>query len=244
MISKIKSIINDYKLLLRNVPALVTVIFVFGTFVMNAAAAKLIFNLGPVAGTGGIILSWLPFLCMDVVSKRFNARASILLNILSAVFNILATVFLAIVAAIPTPGSDYSAFNSVYGAVWFIVLSSNVAFILSGVVNSLLNVSIGKLFKNKTSGAEFFTRSAVSTFVGQTVDNFLFMWLLYGIFAPRFWGMASMSIVTCIGTGILGGLLELACELIFAPVGYRIVRNWEKNDVGREYLDAHDISAN
>ena len=237
MISKFKSLVADYKVLLRSVPALVTVAFVCGTLAMNLAAAKVIFNVGIVAGTGGIILSFLPFLCMDVVSKHFNARASILLNILSSAFNILVTVFLAVVAAIPTE-QDYSAFNSTFGAVWFIVLSSNVAFILSGVVNSFLNVSIGKLFK-KTSGAEFFTRSAISTFIGQVVDNFIFMWLLYGIFAPIYWGTEPMSIWTCLGTGVLGGLLELVCELILTPVGYHIVKRWEREGVGKEYIELH-----
>lgn len=238
MISKIKSLAEDYKVLLRNVPALVTVVFVVGTLVMNMAAAKVVFNLGVVAGTGGIILSWLPFLCMDVVSKHFGARASILLNILSSVFNILVTIFLAIVAAIPTE-QDYTAFNSTYGAVWFIVLSSNVAFILSGVVNSLLNVSVGKLFKNKTSGTEFFMRSALSTFVGQVVDNFLFMWLLYSIFAPHYWGMSPMPVITCLGTGVLGGLLELLCEVVLTPFGYKIVKNWERDQIGKEYIELH-----
>lgn len=237
MISKIKSLVADYKMLLRNVPALVTVVFVVGTLAMNFAAAKVVFNLGIVAGTGGIILSWLPFLCMDVVSKRFGAKASILLNILSSVFNILVTVFLAIVAAIPTK-DDYTTFNSAFGAVWFIVVASNVAFILSGVVNSILNVTVGKLFK-KTSGGEFFLRSVVSTFVGQVVDNFLFMWLLYGVFAPIFWKMPPMSILTCLGTGVLGGLLELLCEAVLTPVGYRIVKTWEDNKVGQEYIDYH-----
>jgi len=238
MNSKKTSLVADYKLLLKNVPALVTVTFVVGTLAMNLAAAKVIFNFGIVAGTGGIILSWLPFLCMDTVSKHFGARASILLNILSSAFNILVTIFLAIVAAIPTE-QDYSAFNTSFSAVWFIVVASNVAFILSGVVNSLLNVSVGKLFKNKTSGAEFFTRSAISTFVGQVIDNFLFMWLLYTVFAPIFWGMEPMSALTCLGTGILGGLLELVCELILTPFGYKIVKNWERDGVGQEYIDAH-----
>lgn len=238
MISKIKSLVADYKLLLDNVPTMMTLVFVVGTLVMNLAAAKVVFNVGIVAGTGGILLSWLPFLCMDTVSKHLGARASIMLNILSSIFNILVTIFLAIVAGIPTE-QDYTAFNSTFGAVWFIVVASNVAFILSGVANSILNVAIGKLFKGKTSGVEFFTRSAISTFVGQVVDNFLFMWLLYTIFAPKFWGLAPMPTITCLGTGVLGGLLELVCELVLAPAGYAIVKRWERDGVGQAYIDAH-----
>ena len=243
MISKIKSIINDYKLLLRNVPALVTVIFCVGTCWMNIAAGKVVLNACNVAITGGFFISFLPFLCLDVVSKRFGAKAAILLNLLSAICNTLFVLGLSLVAAIPTE-QDYTAFNTVLGGVWFITLSSIIAFVASGVVNSLLNAAIGKLFKNKTSGLEFATRSFISTFVGQALDNFIFIAGVYVIFAPKFWGFAPLPILTCLGTAIVGGFFELVCEVITAPIGYKIVKNWEKADVGREYLDAHNISVN
>lgn len=238
MISKIKSLVEDYKALLRNIPALVTVIFCVGTCWMNVAAGKIIFNAWNVAITGGFLVSFLPFLCLDVVSKRFGARAAILLNLLSAAFNTLFVLGLGLVAAIPTE-TDYSAFNSVLGGVWFITLSSIVAFIVSGVINSLLNAAIGKLFKNKTSGIEFATRSFLSTFVGQALDNFIFIAGVYVIFAPIFWGLEPLPILTCIGTAVVGGFFELLCEVVTAPIGYKIVKNWEKNNVGEEYLKLH-----
>ena len=236
--SKIKSLVNDYKVLLRSVPASVTVIFCVGTVIMNLAAAKIIFNAWNVAVTGGFILSWLPFLCMDTVAKRFGARAAILLNILSAICNVFTVLFMALVAAIPT-AEPYVEFNYIFGAVWFICLSSTVAFIASGVINSLMTAAIGKLFKNKTSLVEFFTRSAVSTFVGQAIDNFIFIAGVYVVFAPIFWGTQPLPILTCLGTAIVGGLMELLCEVVLSPVGYRIVKNWEKNNVGAEYLKLH-----
>lgn len=239
MVSKIKSIIEDYKVLLRNVPALVTVTFCVSTLWMNIAAGKIICNVGSVAVTGGFLLSFMPFLCMDCTTRRFGARASILLNILSAVCNVLFTLLLALVAAIPTPGSDYTAFNTVCGSAWFIVLGSTVAFIVSGVANSIINSAIGHLFKkNPNGGTAFYIRSWVSTFIGQAIDNFLFLYIVYGIFAPIYWGM-SLPITTCIGTAIFGGLLELLTELVFSPLGLRIVKNWDAHDVGREYIDAH-----
>ena len=241
--NKVKSLIADYKLLLDSVPALVTVIFVLTTVVMNFAAGKIIFNAGPVAVTGGFVISYLPFLCMDVTAKRFGARAAILLNILSAVFNVLTVILLSLIAVIPTT-DPYTEFNYVFGSVWFIVFGSTVAFVVSGIVNSLLNAAIGKLFKNKTSVVEFFSRSFVSTFVGQAVDNFLFLFIVYVIFAPIYWGM-SLPVYQCIGTAILGGLLELVGELVFAPWAYKIVRRWEKDRIGQAYIDAHsaDLAA-
>ena len=236
--TKIKSLVEDYKVLLRNVPALVTVAFVCGTIAMNLMASKIILNAWNVAITGGFILSWLPFLCMDTTAKRFGARAAIMLNILSAVGNVLFVILFAIVAAIPTE-TPYAEFNYIYGSVWFIVVASTVAFVISGIVNSLLNSAIGKLFKNKTSVAEFSARSFISTFVGQAVDNFLFIWLLYGVFAPIFWGTDPIPILTCVGTAIVGGLFELLAEVVLSPVGYKIVKNWESDKVGQEYVDLH-----
>lgn len=235
----IKQVVADYKLLLDNVPALVTVAFCVGTCWMNIAAGKIILNACNVAITGGFLISFLPFLCLDMVSKRFGARAAIMLNILSAACNTLFVLGLSLVAAIPTE-EDYSAFNSVLGGVWFITLSSIVAFVVSGVINSLLNAAIGKMFKNKTSGIEFATRSFISTFVGQALDNFIFIAGVYVVFAPKFWGLTPLPILTCLGTALVGGFFELLCEVITAPVGYKVVKRWERDKVGQAYLAVHN----
>ena len=240
--SKVKAIFEDYKVLLRNVPATVTVIFVLGTCLMNLAASKIIFNAGGVAVTGGFILSFLPFLCMDVVTKRFGARAAIMLNILSAIGNLFAVMFLALVAAIPTE-TPYPEFNYVFGAVWFICLSSTLAFIISGVVNSLIHAALGRLFKKNPDGKlAFFFRSYVSTFIGQFIDNFLFMFGVYVVFGPAQWGIDPMPILTCVGTGVLGGLFELLVEVVFSPIGYITCKRWAREKVGQEYIDLHSKS--
>ena len=237
--SKIKEVIADYKLLLENVPALMTLVFVVSTVLMNIGAGKIIFNVGNVAMTGGFLLSFMPFLAMDTVTRRLGARASIMLNILSAFFNAFAVIFLAIVAAIPTK-DDYSHFNYVCGGVWFIALSSTVAFVVSGIANSLLNSAIGKLFKgNEIRAVEFYSRSFISTFIGQAIDNFLFIFLTYTIFAPIFWGLDPMPVLTCIGTAIVGGFIELLLEVAFGPLALHIVKTWQRDNIGHEYIEAH-----
>lgn len=234
-----KKIIEEYKVLLRSVPAFVTSFFILATVLMNLAASKIVFNAFNVAVTGGFLLSFVPFLCMDTVVKRFGARAAILLNILSALGNLFAVVFLAVVAAIPTPGSDYTAFNSTFGCVWFIALSSTVAFVVSGVVNSLLNAAIGKIFKKNPDGKlAFFTRAYVSTFIGQALDNFIFMAGVYCVFAPIYWNM-SLPVSTCVGTAIMGGFFELLVEVIFSPIGYISSKKWATEHVGQEYVDKY-----
>lgn len=234
--SKMKGLYSDYQLLLGSIPALVTVAYVVAVVAMNLAASKVIFEVGNVAATGGILLSWVPFLCMDTVTKRFGPKAAIMLNMLAAAINLVCVGFFTLVVKIPGNGQDYSAFNQVLGTVWFILLGSMTAFIVSGIVNSLLNHGVGKLFKkNPNSGIAFFTRSYVSTFIGQFVDNFLFGFIVYYIFAPKYWGFG-FSIATCIGTGIGCALFELAIEAIFSPIGFLVCRKWERENVGSAYI--------
>lgn len=240
--SKIKSILKDYKLLLNNVPVLMTIFFIVATIVMNIGAGKIILTWGSLSITGGFLLSWAPFLAMDTITRRMGARASIMLNILSAVFNVFTVLILWLIAAIPT-AQPYKEFNYVFSGVWFIVVGSTVAFIVSGVINSLINVAIGKAFKKNPDGAlAFFLRSWVSTYIGQFIDNFLFLFIVYVIFAPIYWGM-SLPVLTCIVTGLLGALIELGAEAILTPLGYHIVKKWERDGIGQQYIDAHAVAS-
>lgn len=227
---------RDTVLLVRNVPGMVTTAFVLSVVVMNLMASKVIFQIGNVAGTGGILLSWVPFLCMDTVTKHFGPKASIKLNILAALINLLCVGIFSLVVAIPGNGQDYSSFNAVFSSVWFILLGSTVAFVVSGVVNSLINSAVGSVFKKNPDGkVAFFIRSYVSTFIGQFVDNFLFAFIVYYIFAPKYFGF-SFTLATCIGTGLGGSLLELLTEVVFSPIGYRLTVIWKRDNIGAEYL--------
>lgn len=239
--SKIKSLIADYKLLFKSVPALLIIAYTVATIAMNLAASKVVFQIGNVAGTGGILLSWVPFLCMDTTVKRFGAKAAIMLNCFAAVVDLIVVGFFEIVVLIPGNGQDYTAFNQTLGSVWFILFGSITAFIISGIVNSLLNSAVGKIFKKNPDGKlAFFTRSYVSTYVGQFIDNFLFMFIVYFCFAPKYWGFG-MTIATCIGTGLVGAALELLTEVIFSPIGYHVSKKWAKENVGGDWLEAHPL---
>jgi hypothetical protein len=36
---------------------------------------------------------------------------------------------------------------------------------------------------------------------------------------------------------LTGAVAELIMEIVFSPIGYRITRRWQKEAVGKEYLD-------
>ena len=179
------------KLLFRSIPGIVLTMVIVSIIMMNFLANKIIFSIDWIAIDGGIFISWLLFLSLDVVTKYFGPRAANRVILLSSlIYLFVALVFLG-VSKIPTPGRDQSAVNSILGGEWFILLSSITAFIISGLLNTALNCLVGNLFKkNPNSGLSFFTRTYVSTVIAQFVDNLIFAVLCYMLFAPIFWGDA------------------------------------------------------
>ena len=239
MRSRLKNYISDIVLLLRSVPSPIVTLFVLSVVLMNLLANKTIYQRGFFAVDGGIVVSWLSFLCMDIITKRFGARAATQVSIFALAVNLLAVGIFAVVSIIPTE-TDYSAFNSIFGGSWFIVLSSSAAFLASAIVNNGLNVAVGRLFQNDPDGrAAYYTRSYISTMIGQFVDNMVFASLTFMVFAPIYWGGFSWTLPQCITCSLIGAFLELFMEVIFSPIGYNVCRRWQRENVGGAYLQGH-----
>ena len=234
-----KKLYNEMKLLTRSVPGLVLTLFCASVILMNLAANKTIVTIGDwFALDGGILVSWLCFLTMDIVTKRFGPKAATKLSIVAILVNLLACLVLFVVAKIPSDADDYTALNSIFSGTWFILLSSTIAFITSAVVNNFTNAGIGKMFKKNPDGkAAFVARTYVSTFIGQLVDNLVFSVLTFMVFAPIFWDGFSWTFLQCLTCSLTGALAELLMEIIFSPLGYKICKKWEEEKVGQDYID-------
>ncbi len=234
---RIKKSFKESVVLLRSIPSPVVALFVISVVAMNLLANKTIYQNEIIAIDGGILVSWLSFLSMDVVTKHFGPRASTRMSIFAVLVNLLTCLIFWIASIIPTK-DDFSAFNMVVGGTWFILLSSTIAFISSAILNNLMNYATGKMFKKNPDGKlAFFVRSYVSTFIGQFFDNLIFAVLTFMVFAPIFWNGFHWTFIQCLTCSILGALLELAMEAIFSPIGYAVTKNWKKNDIGRAYFD-------
>ena len=59
------------------------------------------------------------------------------------------------------------------------------------------------------------------------------------IFAPMYWGY-NLTFIQCVGSATLGAVLELVMEAFFCPVGYRISKRWEENNIGAEYIEKYN----
>lgn len=226
--------------LFRSIPSVVTALFVISVVTMNLLANKTIYQGTYLAIDGGILVSWLSFLCMDITVKHFGMKAANKLSIFAISVNLLCCLIFFVVSVIPTPENDYTAFNQIFRGTWFILLSSTIAFICSALLNNFLNWTIGKMFKKKPDGKlAFVTRTYVSTFIGQFVDNFIFALLTFTLFAPIFWDGFHWTFVQCLTCSLLGAGLELVMEVIFSPIGYYICKKWKEEKVGEEYLKEH-----
>lgn len=226
-----KTEIAETKKLLKTVPAALMTFFVVSLVMMNLLANKSI-DLGVdwLALDCGIVVSWVAFLTMDILVKCYGPKASTRLTIVATIINLLVSSIFLAAAAIPgTWGEAFeggavvnTALNNTIGAQWYVLVGSTVAFIISALVNSVLNWLVGKMFKKNPDGfVAYASRSYVSTMVAQFVDNFVFSLIV----SLNFFGWSMLQCFTC---AITGALVELICEIVFSPIGYKVAKNINK----------------
>ena len=229
---------REYKLLLRSIPAVVVSLFVVSVICMNLLANKTLLQLDWIALDGGILISWLSFMCMDMITKHFGPKASNSISILAAAINMLTCLIFFVASAIPSNASDYTVFDSIFGGTWFILLGSTVAFLSSALINNSLNWLVGKCFRKNPDGRlAYSVRAYISTFIGQFFDNFIFSVIVFVFFAPVFWNGFHWTVLQCATCALTGAIAELIMEIAFSPIGYRITKKWQNESVGKEYLD-------
>ena len=235
--SWLKKEINETKVLLRCIPSIVVTLFVVSVICMNLLANKTLLQVKWIALDGGILVSWLSFMCMDIITKHFGPKASNKISVLAAIINLLTCFIFFIASIIPSNANDYTELNGILGGTWFILLGSTIAFLLSAIINNFLNWMITKAFKNKNSKKSFMVASYISTFVAQLLDNLIFSVIVFMIFAPLFWEGFNWTFIQCLMCAVTGATLELIMEVIFSPIGYKIVTKWNKENIGKEYLE-------
>ena len=232
-----KKIWGDYKVLLRSIPASTVTLFIVSVIMMNLLANKELISLPWLALDCGFAVSWVSFLCMDMICKRFGARASIMVSVMALGINLGVSLVFWLLTLTPGMWGAYydtgllevnDALNATIGGTWYVVLGSSCAMLTSSVVNSLLNQAIGRLEHKNTFGA-FALRSYVSTGIAQFVDNLVFAIIV----SHTFFGWTWLQVLTC---SLTGAVAELLCEVFLSPVGYRVVRGWERENVGELYL--------
>ena len=237
--TKLRSLFTETKLLLRSIPSLITALFVTAVVAMNLLANKSIVNARWLALDCGILFSWLVFLLMDITTKRFGVRAANILSVTALVINLLFSGIFIATSYIPgiwsqsyvagSEGVINGALNATFRSSWYVIVGSSAAFAVSAVANNFLNVFFGKLLKNRGFLA-FSVSCYASTLFAQLSDNLLFAFIV----SYRFFGWSPLQCVMC---AVTGAVAELLFEVVFSPVGYRVVKKMEQEGVGQPYLD-------
>lgn len=235
---------DDFKILLRNIPSLTVSIFILSVVCANLMANKELVTFKYAALDCGFAFSWIMFLCMDVICKRWGAKASIKISLVALAANLFICVSFALLAKTPGKWGEYyasenslvnDALNATFAGSWYVVLGSSVAFVSSSVVNALLNCAIGSLFKSD-GFFSFASRSYISTAIAQLVDNFIFATIVSKVFFGWTW----IQVFVC---SVIGAGFELLGEVFFSGLGYKVVRQWEKEKVGQEYIEYKKANA-
>ena len=236
--TRVKQLYTETKILLRSIPATVVTLFAVSVVCMNLLANKTLLQLDWIALDGGILISWLSFMCMDMITKHFGPKASTIISIHAALINLLTCLIFLVASIIPSNANDYAAFDSIFGGTWFVLLGSTVAFLASALINNLLNHLIGKCFRKNPNGKlAYAMRSYISTFIGQFFDNFIFSIIVFVFFAPIFWDGFAWTPLQCAMCALTGAVAELIMEIVFSPIGYRITKKWQADRTGKAYFD-------
>lgn len=242
MKEKASELKREMQLLYQSVPGYIIALFVVSVVCMNLLANKSVNDLPEwFALDCGIFLSWMSFLCMDTVTKHFGPRACIHLTIFALIVNLLISVIFFLISIVPGTWSAFYEFDPIpqinealditFMGTWFILLGSSIAFFLSSLVNAFTNHTIGKKLK-KDNFASFSIRAYISTAIAQFVDNLTFALIV----SHTFFGWSLIQCVTCALTGML---VELLCEVVFSPLGYKVSKSWKRNNVGEKYISQY-----
>lgn len=235
---RVRRELRDTKALLRNIPSLAFTLFVVSVIAMNLLANKELIQTPTLALDCGFCVSWISFLTLDCICKRYGARAGAKVSVIAILINLCVCGVFFLLSLTPGKWGEYYstgldavnlALNNTIGGSWYVVLGSALAMFVSFLLNSALNGLIGGLTR-RTGYAEFALRSFVSTGISQFIDNLVFATVV----SRFFFGWTWTQVLVC---SLTGAGMELLAEVAFSGFGYRMARAWEKDRVGQAYLD-------
>ena len=96
-----KGVFQEYKALLKRVSSLLLTFLVLSVVSMNLLANKELFRADWIALDCGFLISWIPFLIMDVVCKVYGGKAAARLSIVAITINLLFFLVFKLVSITP-----------------------------------------------------------------------------------------------------------------------------------------------
>lgn len=191
----------------------------------NLIGPAKIAQIGGVTFGAGVLFFPISYIFGDILTEVYGyARAR---KVVWTGFGALAFAsFMAsvVVAFPPAPGWPYqSAYETVFGSTWRIVLASLIAFWAGELCNSYV---LAKM-KVRSEGQHLYRRTIGSTIVGEGVDSLIFYHLaFFGTWTySQLWTVLTTNYV-----------IKVAWEALATPLTYRIVAALKKAE-NEDYYD-------
>lgn len=202
----------------------ITAFYIAGSVLQNILAVKTFGTELVAITTGGTIISWLVFACMDVITEIWGKKRAIKTFVASAIFNLIFNAICWIAIALPGT-SDFvqGSYSVVLGTGWRIAIASITAFLLGNYINTQIMYVMRVHSKDENNSKGFMFRAVLSTLFGQLVDNGLFYLMA---FAPIGIVGTIESPWSLIGQLILfTTLIETIVEAIVSPLTAKFVKH-------------------
>ena len=188
-----------------------------GSLIQNLLAVKMLGTTTVTVCDSGLLISWLVFACMDIVTETMGKKSAIKYFTIASGLNLFFSIIYMIVMILPGTDEVMSeSFANVFGTNWRIVFSSITAFWVGNYINAFIMYAMRVKSKNENSTAGFIARAIVSTIFGQLVDNTLFSVMAFGPFGIP--GTYEIPWIAIFQTVAFGTFMETISEAVFSPI--------------------------
>ena len=203
---------------------LLAFMFSFIFIISNLAASK-VGNFWGIYLPSGTLYFPMLYIINDMTTEVYGFRASRRTIWLAIFTNILFVFLTTLAVSLP---SDYTqesnkAFDELFTTSPRILVASIASFLFGEYINSMI-LAISKV---KLSGRYFMGRAIFSTFIGVSIESFLFSII-------AFYGIIELSEITYMSISLI--IIKVIYEAICIPVTYRIVKYFKN----RENIDHYD----
>lgn len=177
--------------------------FCFIFIISNLAASKVTLVGGIFIDTGTLYFPLL-YIINDITTEVYGFKASRKIIWLAVVSNICFVGLLSLCVMLPS-AADYDSANTAFNRLFALSPRILVASVSSFLIGEYINSLVLALSKIKLSGRLFMFRAVFSTFIGVSIESFLFALI-------AFYGMVPNE-----------ELVNMSLMLIFAKVFYELI---------------------
>lgn len=210
--TKIKFTESEYILILSSLYTSVIIL-------MNIYCMKPIsFGLPFIVMDGGLLISWIAFAILNIVTESYGELIAKKLIIITFVISFCFSIFSYLITLLPTTHDYvYQAihFEYIFSGNFRAILASHIAMLLS----SILHVKIIDRLSKYTG---FVKRAFVSATIGQLIDNAIFEFIA---FAPIGLSVYELRLIDIITAVFCSTIIEVVLQMCFTiPFGKKIVK--------------------